>query len=1009
MVQVDCSVLPCSIVQALASLAEAHDDPYCKISLETLAEIAVTNPKLISESGVMRTIVGAIVDPLHQDLQDSLVACLLYLLNQGQTRFFLRPHSDLKVLFSVLTEPHEQINQRKELWSAALRAISAMIRSFTGLISLSADDFAGLKSLVIALTLPYSELHEMVLDTLFGIFRLPLPKGKEAFNRRGRTNVENRTSASSDQLGGGLDLPSRTFGERPNLLQSYLATLLVAFVHCGLLEALVTLGQEHPKEPLTEEASTGNNGSASGTVSEASTLLLKRYNIVPAKATVLLAEMLHMTNSLLPATECARLQTLPTLISHAVSFTLQRGIRASASGLVRNLHQFSHIKGESSYFDFHLSLIVTGANKWRRLKGRDRRLDRIDDVKRKIDWGMDDRQLLAKLQQTQILVTKDYTKWEWDFVTEVLEGPLRNPVHLSAAMKTKFIKRILSFLRPSNHLFSTETWTVTNVKYVRVACLVLEVLLSTEEGASYLEENALIKQIAELLRVEVEGKPDRNPRATRLLSPERVLKTMAREYFTMLGTLSSTSRGLEIMKKLKIFNYLRPMIDLQGRDDLSFLILTSLDYNIGGHSRVLLSKSLTSTSRVVRYLATRHMRVLLRAGVANFAAWGVEFLVKQLSDSDTKVGHIALSVLDEACDEEECLEGLIAKQPAPILLQMGKPGRDLLLRLLSSPQGLAYLLEQQFIEEALKKWKDNGNVEYVVALEEAIENAFSSSVWREKGNEQLSIIVNLHPHLYGELAKTSKGCDILKEQGDLQALLSAIQDSGLSPLQRRAALWAIGQIAASETGLAMLKSLQHNVIQYLVRLAETEPCLSIRGTCIYLLGIIAITERGRQELEALAWDTPVHVKCNVCLPRDVPSSPFFQVERPSNADVRIVENKGIQGSSNVVTADIMTWIGNLSNHIVAERAMINLKRAKVKHAEEFQKLSLAMDVLKALESYKFRLPVRRFIYSLIDDCAFDSSFFVPQQSSSPSQQPCAETKSQRKNTWVFPTIIKEGA
>lgn len=39
---------------------------------------------------------------------------------------------------------------------------------------------------------------------------------------------------------------------------------------------------------------------------------------------------------------------------------------------VGNLYQFSHLKNESSFFDFHLSLIVTGANKWRRLKGRNR-------------------------------------------------------------------------------------------------------------------------------------------------------------------------------------------------------------------------------------------------------------------------------------------------------------------------------------------------------------------------------------------------------------------------------------------------------------------------------------------------------------------------------------------------------------------------------------------------------------------------------------------------------------
>lgn len=59
-------------------------------------------------------------------------------------------------------------------------------------------------------------------------------------------------------------------------------------------------------------------------------------------------------------------------------------------------------KGLTSFNDLHVALIVTGANKWRRMKGRDRRLDRIDDVKRKIDWAMDEKQLLSKLQQTQV-------------------------------------------------------------------------------------------------------------------------------------------------------------------------------------------------------------------------------------------------------------------------------------------------------------------------------------------------------------------------------------------------------------------------------------------------------------------------------------------------------------------------------------------------------------------------------------------------------------------------------
>lgn len=67
---------------------------------------------------------------------------------------------------------------------------------------------------------------------------------------------------------------------------------------------------------------------------------------------------------------------------------------------------------------------------------------------------------------------------------------------------------------------------------------------------------------------------------------------------------------------------------------------------------MILSKALTSQSKVVRFLATRHMRVLLRAGVANFSAWGIEFLVKQLSDPDHKA-ILSLLRLSPQCGSDE--------------------------------------------------------------------------------------------------------------------------------------------------------------------------------------------------------------------------------------------------------------------------------------------------------------------------------------------------------------------
>ncbi len=112
---------------------------------------------------------------------------------------------------------------------------------------------------------------------------------------------------------------------------------------------------------------------------------------------------------------------------------------------------------------------------------------------------------------------------------------------------------------------------------------------------------------------------------------------------------------------------------------------------------------------------------------------------------------------------------------------------------------------------------------------------------------------------------------------------------------------------------------------------------------MYLLGLVSCTDRGRQTLEQLAWDTPVHVRCNVCLPRDITTSPFFQVTfrfefelvglihsqvEQANNDTNGMHDsiKATSQSKGDMATDILTWIGNLGNHIVAERAMINLKR-----------------------------------------------------------------------------------
>ena len=49
----------------------------------------------------------------------------------------------------------------------------------------------------------------------------------------------------------------------------------------------------------------------------------------------------------------------------------------------------------------------------------------------------------------------------------------------------------------------------------------------------------------------------------------------------------------------------------------------------------------------------------------------------------------------------------------------------------------------------------------------------------------------LPPHLYGELAKTERGCELLRRHGDLKSLLFVARNTTASADDRKGALWAV--------------------------------------------------------------------------------------------------------------------------------------------------------------------------------------------------------------------------
>ena len=78
--------------------------------------------------------------------------------------------------------------------------------------------------------------------------------------------------------------------------------------------------------------------------------------------------------------------------------------------------------------------------------------------------------ILQMLKKTQVILSKDFMLWKMDSVWKVLNGPLWSLTNLQHALKTKFIKRLLGYLKPSKQFFCQLKWNITTIRHAQCAC-----------------------------------------------------------------------------------------------------------------------------------------------------------------------------------------------------------------------------------------------------------------------------------------------------------------------------------------------------------------------------------------------------------------------------------------------------------------------------------------------------------------------------------------------------------
>lgn len=79
----------------------------------------------------------------------------------------------------------------------------------------------------------------------------------------------------------------------------------------------------------------------------------------------------------------------------------------------------------------------------------------VETAKMRMGMQIDDAHFRNLLLETQVLNTKEHTRWGFEILTELLEGPLLAPKRLDEAMRaSKFMRRLLSFFHPFSYRYS---------------------------------------------------------------------------------------------------------------------------------------------------------------------------------------------------------------------------------------------------------------------------------------------------------------------------------------------------------------------------------------------------------------------------------------------------------------------------------------------------------------------------------------------------------------------------
>lgn len=552
---------------------------------------------------------------------------------------------------------------------------------------------------------------------------------------------------------------------------------------------------------------------------------------------------------------------------------------------------------------------------------------------------VDDVLFRTLLRDSMVTSVREYTSWNQKVILDLLDGPLWDPRRFDEALVgSKFVRRLLAFYRPSHARYSALKKSDVAHQWTHIGVRLCRVLLHHSDGPRAITEERLLSDLRDAFEQSVQHTDS-------LFSPPNVQHTQVNGYFDILAVFFACTTGQEMLMHSRLYT---PWFALcQNEDDASVYIMCQLlsimDLSSSSMSRILLERALTEAPETVRLAATKRLTEALWLDNEP-QAWAVSLLLTQILDHHVSVQEFAIHQLEQACRDPVMAQCAMQQGPPIELL-----ARNTLFALLglAEERGLTAMQHAGLLGPLAQVWYAREHIAYVARAEASL----------MKPSE-------LPPHLYGQLARTPKGCAYLVELNVLpewhDVLVShACEAYDISLVARvKAALWACGHIGASNHGVDVLAS--HGLLNGLFG-ASQSPVVSVRGTLFFVCSLFTQCERGREVLASHGWTC----SSTACLPRH--RRTFVTLGASSPAAYQDMGSR-LVSPRDEHEAHAAYLMAQLGNGVVAGSARRALLRSRKQCPSVFRQVPLLGRALHMMDHYSFRLAARRNVWSLLDEC-----------------------------------------